>query len=76
MNEVDTLLIKVCRALPSELKARYRKLSKHIEIIGVSDNRNIIILMSYKELYDLLDVDKIVIHILERIKEVIIWRYF
>lgn len=68
MSEVDTLLIKVCRAMPSELKATYRKLSDHIEITVVLHNRTIDIIMSYKKLYDLLDIDKIVIYVLERIK--------
>lgn len=63
MNEVDILLIEVCRALPSELKATYRKLSDHIEISVVSHNRTIDIIMSYKKLYDLLYEDKIVIYI-------------
>lgn len=68
MSEVDTLLIKVCRAMPSELKPTYEKLSDHIEISVVSHNRTIDIIMSYKKLYDLRDIDKIVIYVLERIK--------
>lgn len=61
-------MVKVCRTLPNELKARYRLLEHNAEIIVVSHIGTLVIPVLYEVLHKLHDIDKIVIYIIETIK--------
>lgn len=68
MTELRVLLIKVCRTLPSELKPKYRILKNVVQIKVCISNKILVIPLSYKELYKLYDIDKIVLYIMKRVK--------